>query len=285
MDHNEELAAANAELLAGYDNQPTETPAAEVTKQEPEVTAAPKEEPAQAEPQPEDKPDPLKDVLARLEKYEKSHDTLSGKLGRLMQSHEQIQQSLATAQAAAKQVGDAPSKQEITSAAKDPEKWAALKKDYPDWATATEELLDARIPKFDAEAFEQKIAKEIEGKTAEMQGRIIESSLNAVLPKWRDKVNTDDFKGWIATQPEEVKALANSDDVGDAAQMLTLYREHLAKPAPTQAPTPAPTSDPKKPDTTARAARLAAAVTPRGTGGHAPGKSEVDEFVAGYNSN
>lgn len=285
----EEQAAAEAAFAQGYDaEQRTETPAvaatpvAEAKPEEPKPTSAPQ---AQAEvPQAEEKPDPLKDVLARLERMQASHDKLAGSYGRLLQSHEQIQQTLATAQTAAKQVGEAPSKQEIARAAEDPAEWASLKGEYPEWATATEKLLEARIPKFDSEAFakefETKVAEQVKGQTAAMRSEIIDTALNTVLPKWREEVNSEAFKGWIGSQPDDIKALAESSDVGDAARMLKLFDQSRKQPAPTPAPTP----EPKKPDTSARAARMAAAVTPKGAGGHAAGASDVDEFLNGYNS-
>lgn len=280
----EEQEAANADFAAGYDDKPTETPVSTQATQQEEVKQddTKPEDKAQAEaPKAGEVPEPsLKDVLARLEKFEKSHDTVSGKLGRLMQSYEQIQQSLATAQAAAKQVGDAPSKQEIARAAEDPAEWAALKAEYGEWATATEKLLEARIPKFDSEAFakgfEAKVAEQVKGQTAAMRSEIIDAALNTVLPKWRQEVASEAFTAWIGSQPDDIKGLAESSDVGDAARMLKLFDEsRKAKPVPEP--------EQKKPEATAREKRMAAAVTPRGTGGHAPGKSEIDDFLAGYN--
>lgn len=274
----EEQAAADAEFASGYEGTRTETPAApepvvEEVQAAPEPEAKVEEAPAAA--------DPLKDVLARLDKVQSSHDKLAGNYGRLLQNFEQLQTTLAAAKAATGKVADAPSQTEIARAAEDPAEWSSLKKDYPEWANATEKLLEARVPKFDVEAFEQKIAQEIEGKTAAMQGKIIDAALNTVLPKWREEVKTDAFNTWLASQPDDIQALGASEDVGDAARMLKLYDSF--RTAPKAEPTPAPTAAPQ-PDTSARSKRLAAAVSPKGTGGHAPGKSEADEFLAGYNS-
>ena len=77
-------------------------------------------------------------------------------------------------------------------------------------------------------------------------------------------------------QPEDVKALAASNKVTDAARMLRLYEKAKVAPPPARTQTPAPNR--------AFARTTAAAVPPRGDGGHPPGPSEDDDFEAGFNS-
>jgi hypothetical protein len=261
---------------AGYANQPTETPAvAKEPDPKPEAAKDPEQKPgAEAKPEEEKKTDPLADALARIDKMQQSHDKLAGHIGRLERSYREIQANLATAQAAAKKMDDAPTQGEISSASQDPEEWAALKKQYPEWAAATERMVDARTKGFDAEAFEQKVNAAIDGKTAEMQARIIDSSLNAVFPGWKKTVATPEFVSWMDAQPEDVKEIRYSDDVGDVAKVLKLYEASKAAPAPQPS---------TKQEPSPREKRLAAAVAPKGTGGHPPGRSEEDEFEAGYN--
>lgn len=276
----EDQAAADAAFTAGYDGQPTETP---VEKVEPakDVKDEPKAGEAAAEPAKEAQPVTLESLLQRIEKFEqgqgKNSDKLFGHIGRLERSYRELQTAQATGQAAAKTVDDAPSQSAIKAAAEDPQEWATLKSQYPEWAAATEKMVAARAPSLDVKAFEDKVYAAIDGKTAEMQSRIIDSSLNAVFPGWRTEVNSDAFKAWMGAQSDEVKALGASDDVGDAARMLKLYdASKTVKPEPSPTPT--------KPEISAREKRLAAAVTPRGTGGHAGGSTDEDEFTAGYNS-
>lgn len=260
---------AEQEFASGYSDTPTETPAVskpEPAKDEPKVEAA-KAEPAKPS-------DPAAEMMARFEKMQASHDKLAGHIGRLERSYREIQTNLATAQAAAKTVGDAPTQTEIKTASEDPAEWATLKQQYPDWAAATEKMVAARAPSFDAQAFENKVHAAIEGKTAEMQSRIIDASLNAVYPGWKKEVASPAFAAWAAAQPDDIKALTQSDDVGDAARMLKLYDASKAAPAKAE-------PDPK-PEPSAREKRLAASVTPRGAGGHAAGRSDVDEFESGY---
>lgn len=260
----EDQAADDAQFSAGYDNTPTETPAKvePVAKQE----AAPAPEPV----------DPLKELAARFEKLEQGHNKLAGHIGGIQRSQQEIQAALATAQAAAKTTSDAPTQAQVKEAAADPQEWANLKEQYPEWATATEKLLESRMPaNFDAQAFEAAVDKKLEGKTAAMQQIIIDSSLSALFPGWKKEIQTDEFKSWMGAQADDVKALSQSSDVGDAAQMLKLYDAFKRNP-------PAPAKPAPKQDTSTREKRLAAAVAPRGTGGHSAGSTELDEFESGY---
>jgi hypothetical protein len=280
----QDQAEADAAFAAGYDDKPTETPAAvkpEAAAKEDPKPAEVKAEPAKEEPVAEPT---LQDVLARLDKFEQghgkfqqTHDKLAGHIGRLERSYREIESKMATGQAAAKTVDDAPTQAAIKAASDDPQEWSTLKSQYPEWAAATEKMVAARAPSFDANAFEAKVNAAIDGKTAEMQSRIIDSSLNAVFPGWRTEVAAPAFAAWMATQADDVKTLSASADIGDAARMLKLYEASKAAPAPA-ADQQAAAKEPSP-----REKRLAAAVNPKGTGGHAPGRTELDEFEAGYN--
>lgn len=286
----DELKAAEEAFAGGYDDKPTERPAVEDKPVEAEATPqdAPKPDAdaQKEEVKPETKPDPLAEVLARMDKMQQSQDKLAGNLGRLQQSHEQFQANLAAARAATGQVTDAPEQADIKRAAVDPEKWAALKKDFPEWGEAVEAAIDARVPKFDLPEFEQRVNAAIEGKAKAMQAQMIDASLTAVFPGWKKDVQSDQFKAWFETQSDDIKATRNSDDVGDVARTLSLYREHQKAEAVKAAEAARAQAEAEKAagkkDNSAREKRFAAAVAPKGTGGHAPGRTELDEFEAGY---
>lgn len=254
----------DVDFESGYGDKPTETPAVAA----PEAKAAP--EPAQASAP----VDPVKELMARFDKFEAGHNKLAGHIGGLQRTQQEIQTALAAAQAATKTVADAPTQAQVKDAASSPAEWEKLKEGYPEWATATEKLLDSRLPPaFDAKAFEDSIKQEMKGQTESVRQEIISSALDAVFPGWEDEAKTPAFKAWLDSQPESVKALAASDKIRDAASMLKLYdASKQAKPA-------AP--EPKK-DTSTREKRIAAAVTPRGAGGHAAGSTELDDFESGY---
>ncbi|MGZ5078616.1 MAG: hypothetical protein ACXWHZ_03610 [Usitatibacter sp.] len=102
-----------------------------------------------------------------------------------------------------------------------------LKADFPEIAAA----LDAR----DAEANEriastEQLAKQLaqDRKKAEMERAA--AQVEAVHPKWLETIKTPAFGEWLGQQPQGVRALASSDEPGDAVTLLDAYRK--AHPAP-----------------------------------------------------
>lgn len=189
--------------------------------------------PAAVEPVAEVKPDPVAEMVAKLSEFESKISgrmrNVEGHIGNLTGVQKQLREMLEAGKAAAKQSGDAPTQAEINQAVSDPTEWGDLKKDYPEWATATEKLLEARLggnqSNFDAKAFEAKISELVEGKTKAVRMEIVDSALEAVLPNWKDEVNTPEFMKWQQAQPDDIKALAESSKVGDAAKMFRLYEK------------------------------------------------------------
>lgn len=280
----EAQAADDAQFESGYtDEQSTETPTA--SSEKPESNAAPdpvaNEAAAAAEVKPEPV-DPIAELKAQLDKLQKGHDKLAGNVGGLARDTNEIKDRLATGNAAAKSVGDAPTQAQVQAAAASPAKWEKLKDEFPEWASATDEMVDAKIAarlgaqQIDTEAVNRLVSQQLEGQTAKVRQEIISSTLEVVLENWQEEVSTPAFEKWLNAQPAEVKALASSEKVGDAARMLKLYEK--AK----QAPVPSVPSASK--DVDARQKRLQAAVAPKGSGGVASSRSELDEFEAGYAS-
>lgn len=255
------------QLEAGYSAEPTETQvkADEPAKVEPEPAAAVAEPAA----------DPLKEIMARLDKFEKGHTTLAGNFGQLRVDQKAMQERLEAAQSAASKA-NAPTPSQVNEAIKNPEKWEALKADYSEWGEAIEEYTEAKLarlqPQITPEELSRIVAEQVKGETQAVRTEIIDNALDAVFPGWRDETRTEEFKAWKSKQTEEVQALAASDKIADAARMLRLYEQHKAKPKPV----PKPDAD------TTRQRRLAAAVTPKGSGGIATSTTDQDEFEAGY---
>jgi len=189
--------------------------------------------PAAVEPVAEVKPDPVAEMVAKLTEFESKISgrmrNVEGHIGNLTGVQKQLREMLEAGKTAAKQSGDAPTQSEINNAISDPAEWSDLKRDYPEWATATEKLLEARLvgnqSNFDAKAFEAKISELVEGKTKAVRAEIVDSALDAVLPNWKEEVNTPEFVKWQQAQPDSIKALAESDKVGDAAKMFRLYEK------------------------------------------------------------
>lgn len=224
--------------------------------------------PAAAEPVTEAKPDvrgELDAFKADIEaKYAEKFRKLEGQFGNVNGETQRLKAELEAAKAAAKST-DGPSNSEIKEAITNPQEWDDLKSKYPEWATAHEKLLDARIAaNFDAKAFEAAIKRDIQGQTEAVRKEIIDSALDAVYPGWKAEVNTDGFKQWFEGQSDEVKALTNSPSVGDAAKMLRLYEASKQ-------------SNPANQITEQRKATLAAAAgAPKGVRSTTPQKSVSD---------
>lgn len=165
-------------------------------------------------------PEPVVDYAAKFAEVEARFHRTESSLGRI---NADLKAQLEASKTAAKTT-EGPTQAEIKTAAVDPAEWDALKKDYPEWATATEKLLESRMaPAFDSKKFETEIKEQMRGENAAVRAEIIDSALDAVSPGWKEEVKSDAFGSWIAGQPESVKALTQSDKVGDAAKMLRLY--------------------------------------------------------------
>lgn len=176
--------------------------------------------------------DVLAQIMEKLDKLSDRQRNVEGHIGGLKTSQQSMQAAMEAARKTA--TTEAPTKQEAAKAAEDPEKWKALKKDFPEWAEATEELLKANLATvqpagkaFDQAAFDAKLEERLKGVTGivkeAVRQEVIDGTLDAIFPGWKDDVKTPKFTEWFKAQPKDVQALAESPGVGDAARMLRLY--------------------------------------------------------------
>lgn len=262
-----------AEFESGYtdDNAAEKPPVEEVAEvtPEPEVKEEIKEEVAETP-----KPDPLVEVLSRFDKMEHRLRNTEGHIGGLNHNLKQMQETLAASKAASQQVSDAPTQEQVKEAMANPKEWDELKSDFPEWASATEKFMDARLSKVPAvdETKIRELEQKLNNETATLRKESIDATLDAVLPDWDLEVKTPEFSKWMESQSDDVKALAASNSIRDAAKMLRLFSTHKARSVP----------EPKPSNVAARQKRIEAAVTPKGTGGFAPAPTELDEFESGY---
>ena len=145
-----------------------------------------------------------------------------------------FQRELQLAKSAQQQVApqDAPSQNAMSVASKNPEKWEALKEDFPEWASAMEEYVSSKIsyrPQEQQNVSSEAIAEFVQGKVAEVEQtftrRLEEARLEGKYEDWRDTVNTPDFTAWFSMQKPEVQALAQSTQARDAVRMLDLFSD------------------------------------------------------------
>lgn len=143
------------------------------------------------------------------------------------------------------------------------EDFAEFKEQYPELAELTVKGLNKALGKVkgtasnavDPEALQRSVTEATQAIKAEATDAMLDAIVDG---DWKEEVNTPAFGDWLQGQPENVKALANSARMGDAAKLLRTYK---ARPAAT--PTPAAT--PAQPSMRSR--QMAAAVTPRGSSG------------------
>lgn len=257
-----EQEVESADLESGYSDAPEPATAPEP------VVAAPVAE------------DPTKALLDRIEKLEARTRNTEGHIGGLNHQQKVLQETLQAASKAASKVDDAPTQAQVTEAMANPAEWESLKGDFPEWASATEKLLEAkisRIPRAQPAVDPQIVARMEQTFDAKLDAARYEDALDALdatFEGWREYRLTPEFKKWQSEQTPEIQQLGDSRKFSDAAKMLRLYEKSKVKPEP--APDP-------KDQILTRQRRLQAAVTPRGSGGNDTARrTELDEMEEGY---
>lgn len=192
------------------------------------------------------------------DEYTRKLDQAFGKIG-------SIQQLLAQKQA------ETPSGQSVEI---DDEDLAELA-EFPEIAAGLKNALSRVAGKMrgTGQAFDidSAIAQRFESLKEETTVAVETKLLTRAHRDWKETIQAPEFQHWLSAKPQEfqVQLLSSVDSefIGDALSEFKSAR--AAAPA-------------KK--TTARADRFAAAVNPRSSGGAPAGRSEDDEFDAGFNS-
>ncbi len=162
------------------------------------------------------------------------------KLGQRFKSFEgrlgAVQNALAAGKAAAATTGtDAPTQQQITTAAQNTVKWKQLSEDFPEWAEAVDERLAAQAAEFakhpassvDVEGMKQEFSQSLaEVRQASTQEARQLAQVDIKHPGWEDTVKTPDYAAWIKTQAPDIQALGDSDRAADAIKLLDIYAEN-----------------------------------------------------------
>lgn len=252
------------EMNDGYESSSAEKP--EPVDESPAVEATPVVEV---------KPDPLQELAARFEQLEQRTRKAESHIGGLNENQRLIRDTLEASKA--QKVEAAPTQNQVQDAIESPAEWDELKAEFPEWASGMEKYMDARLkkaPAVDVDSITTRItAAEQRALAAEARAEKIEQSsakreLSRLVPDWQDR-NTTEFFGWLNQQTDEVKSLASSWEPEDAAKVYRLHESSTKKPEPSKA-------------VNTRQKRIEAAVTPKGTGGFTPSRSEIDEMESGY---
>lgn len=189
----------------------------------------------------------------------------------------------AAATAAAKEQGaDTPTTKQINDALKDGEKFKQLEKDFPEWAEA---LLEAQSTA--ATKLKEELLKSIPQPQIDLSGYVKADALTSIhetlvtitYPNWQQDIKTPEFAFFLSTAPDDIKALAESENAADAIKLMKTYyaaRQAAQATSDSSSATPPP-PPPPKPD---HQSRLAAAVVPSTTSSRpAPRVMSEDEAL------
>lgn len=255
----EQIAAeSDAALSDGfYEARGQEPPKTEAEVKTPEPTtegAAPASDPVKVEEvvvDPWAKVDPtikaefdsIREKLGGVEKIPERLRTIEGSLGGLSQLTKELKVAVATAATAAEAKGQAtPTQAQVEYAAKSPERWKALKDDFPDFAELlAEEMgavraeLAAKQAPQDVTALKTEIAGELRKRIEDAEQKAESARAHGYLDVkhfgWEAVIASQDFEAWYAKQPKETQALSASKSAKDAEKMLDLYAADQKKAA------------------------------------------------------
>lgn len=273
-----------AEFLAASLGEESSPEATEVARQEGDEGAGDKEQPTQesTEDAVDDELANLPDsVIAKLEERLTSQieQRLSGRL-RNIEGHigglkHNLGELSAASKAARDQGAEAPNKSQISEAMQSGKKLTELKEDFPEWAEALEESMNAvaqRIPQIDEGAINQRFESTEQTMDEKIARARQMARLDNAHPDWEQTIQDDAFQNWLANQPEETQQLTSSDNAVDAIKLLNQYQEHATASAP---------------DLTAQSrqkSRLESAITPTAGGQvtRRQPKTEHEEFLDAF---
>lgn len=267
----------DADFNAGFDNDdaiPTAAPVAEVdTKAQVADPAVAK--PAVAEPAEVVKPkyarvteEQLTHIMAQAAEHKRSLDTAFGKIGSLQQVIDGLKASTVAGE-------------QVAISAED---FAELKEEYPELTEMTVKGMNKALSKMRGTGaavapaqLEQLVQERLAAETPKITQALEQSFELKLLGRshndWKDVVKSPEYSAWLAKQPETVrKAATESWDSTVTIPIISSFKESR-KAAAAKATQVVDT----------RQRRLDAGINPRGTGGHAPGPTEDDDFHAGFN--
>ena len=277
------------EFEAGFTGKPTATPPADPKTETPpeETLEGDLEEPAveaPAEATPEIKYHQLTEeqwagmqaLSTQIDTIRADHakrlDTAFGKVGGLERTLQQLQQ--ATPAGYTVDVTDdvvAEIAEEFPELGK---RTLAAFKQFASKLKGTGPVVQLQASPVDVEA---RIGTEVQSRLVALQIEALEDA----YPTWREITGALDsktpYREWLAKQPAEYQhKLASTNSATVIARSLEKFEKESVVKAPDPKPKETPASTRKQ--------QLEAAAITKGAGGRAPGRTDDDEFEAGYNS-
>lgn len=244
VDTSADDAAAQAAFDAEVGGAPTVTPEPKPAEEpKPEVTPEPDPEPVIEYAQ--ITKSEYADLMAKANQVDKAF----GKIGGIERVLQQLQQ---------------PGQVEVND-----EDYAALTAEYPELAKTLIEGQKKALSRIKGSASVDPAAvdKIVSERVAQTRMEMIDSTLDLIVNgDWKTDRQSEEFVKWEANQPADIKALAASDDLRDAARMMRMWKQHKDTP---KTPAPKPSSRKQQLE--------AAAATPKGTGGSIQANPNSDE--------
>lgn len=165
----------------------------------------------------------------------------------------------------------APTQQQVAAAMKSSEKWAALQRDFPDFAEAVEERVASlqAQPGIAPDEILRQAREFAEVKVNETHIRTAKTLASLVEPGWEQVSGSKEFHAWLESQPAEVFArAAKASAEWDAATVISLIRDFKGT---------SPEGAPQRGSGTGSRQRLASAAVPTGvTGARAVKADDLD---------
>jgi len=131
---------------------------------------------------------------------------------------------------------DAPTKQQIESAAEDDTAWDSLKTSFPDWATAIDKRIKAKEDRYVTKDEIANFQKQFERKPESVKPNVQKDQnqidpmdirlLNITHPDWRQIKDSNEFDSWLRKQDVNILDKAqNSVIAEDAISVLNLFKK------------------------------------------------------------
>jgi hypothetical protein len=214
-------------------------------------------------------PEELKAALAQVadfkdlvHKLQHQVDSSNGRLGALQRELNAAKSAaIVTTQAA-------PNAQVVQRAAKSPEKWEALKREFPEWGEAVEDLVRANLNDQtppDLNPLQERLNQGIESLNS-LTDKVRYGLVYAAHRDWKSITQSKAFADWYHAQPANVQALVHSQDPEDAITGLDLFKGQAQV-----------SKDATRDVNAERQARLSAAATSPRKGGTAVVKTDAEK--------
>jgi hypothetical protein len=227
------------DLQALWDQEVASRESGEPVVEEKALETAPEEKPEAVPAQAEDPYAGVSPaVRAKLEQIDQLANANSQMLHQLKSAEGRVaafQRELTESKKAQATASVAPTQTDISRAAADPEEWAQLKSDFPEWGRAMEAFVDARLQgvragEVDPSKIDELVAARLASGEAGLMRKVSEVLVENRHAGWKQTVNTPEFLAWMSVQDEGTKALASSEDSLDAIKLLDGFKSAQAKP-------------------------------------------------------